>query len=166
MNLIVAVYEDWGIGLNGSQPVVIKADRRHFKEVTGQGTVIVGRRTLEDFPGGKPLKGRRNIILTRDVNFSAEGAEIAHSVAQAVRAAESEDPESVFVIGGESVYRQMLPYCHKAFVTKICAQPPADAFFPDLDQLPEWKIIEEGDEQTEGDIRYSFVTYERVWDFG
>ena len=88
MNIVVAVYDDWGIGRDGGQPVVVKADRRHFKEVTGSGTVILGRRTLEDFPGGRPLKGRRNIILTRDKSFSVDSGEVVHSVSEAIRAAE------------------------------------------------------------------------------
>ena len=161
MDIVVAVYENWGIGFDGSQPVVVKADRRHFREVTGSGTVILGRKTLEDFPGGKPLKGRRNIILTRNVDFSVEDGEVVHSVDDAVRAVEGEDPDQVFVIGGESVYSQMLPYCRRAFVTKIFAALPADAFFPDLDTSEEWQVTEYGEEQQEGDVKFAFVTYER-----
>ncbi len=161
MDIVVAVYENWGIGLNGSQPVVVKADRRHFREVTGTGTVILGRKTLEDFPGGKPLKGRRNIILTRDAEFTVEGGEVVHSVDEAVRAVEGEDPDQVFVIGGESVYRQLMPYCRRAFVTKIYDEPPADAFFPDLDELEEWHAADTGPVMTEEDIKYQFITYER-----
>ena len=159
MNIVVAVYGDWGIGRDGGQPVVVKADRRRFKEVTGSGTVILGRRTLEDFPGGKPLKGRRNIILTRDASFSVDGGEVVHSVSEAIRAVESEDPDSVFVIGGESVYTQMLPYCHKAFVTRIFENPLSDVFFPDLDTFPEWEIEESSEVFHEDGIEYQFYTY-------
>ena len=159
MNIVVAVYDDWGIGRDGGQPVVVKADRRHFKEVTGSGTVILGRRTLEDFPGGRPLKGRRNIILTRDKSFSVDSGEVVHSVSEAIRAAESEDPDSVFVIGGESIYGQMLPYCHKAFVTRIFENPLSDVFFPDLDALPEWDVKESSEIFHEDEIAYQFFTY-------
>ena len=116
MDAIVAVYSDWGIGADGTQPVVLKADRQHFVELTRGRTVIVGRKTLADFPGGRPLKGRRNIVLTRQ-NAAIDGAEIAHSPEQA----RSLCADDAMVLGGQSVFRDMMPYIDRVFVTKMSA---------------------------------------------
>lgn len=157
MDIVAAVYDNWGIGKDGTQPVVVSADRKHFRAVTGHGTVIVGRKTLADFPGGKPLKNRRNIVLTRDPDFSVEGCEAAHSVAEAIRLSENE--EQVFVIGGESVYRAFLPYCERAYLTVIHASPECDAFFPPLDRIPGWEIQETQEEFEENGTKFQFTTY-------
>ncbi len=159
LEIVVAADLDWGIGLNGTQTLVIPEDRRHFREVTGRGTVIVGRRTLLDFPGGRPLKNRRNIVLTRDPAFAVEGGETAHSVEEALALCE-DDPE-VFVIGGESVYRAFLPYCRRAHVTRILARAGNDAFFPPLDSLPGWRLADPGEERESAGLRYAFQTWER-----
>ena len=131
MKLIVAVDRSWAIGREGDQLLYLSADLRRFKELTLGGTVILGRKTLATFPGGRPLKGRRNLILSRSPDFAPEGAEVFRSVEELLAAA----PEDSFVIGGESVYRALLPYCTTAYVTKIDAAFPADRFFPDLDAL-------------------------------
>lgn len=159
MDAIVAVYEDWGIGCGGTQPVVVKEDRKHFREVTGSAAVIVGRRTLEDFPGGRPLKGRRNIVLTRS-NIEIPGAETARSVEAALELVR--DEPQAFVIGGESVYCAMLPHVDRVFVTKIGACPPSDAFFPNLDADAGWRITERGGQREQDSLRYEFLTYERI----
>ena len=160
--IVVAADSNWGIGYKGTQNLVVPEDRRHFRQVTGPGTVIVGRRTLLDFPGGRPLKNRRNIVLTRDTEFKAEGAETAHSVEEALALVASGDPEGVFVCGGESVYRQLLPYCGRAFVTRIDASPEADAHFPNLGKLPDWHLADPGEERESGGLRYRFQVWERV----
>ena len=116
LEAIVAVYADWGIGLKGTQPVVLKADRKHFREITGSDAVIVGRRTMEDFPGGRPLKGRHNIVITRQ-NLTVEGAEVAHTTDEALRLAAQYD--RCLVIGGDSVFRQFFPHMTRVFITKI-----------------------------------------------
>ena len=131
MKLIVAVDRSWAIGREGDQLLYLSADLRRFKELTLGGTVILGRKTLATFPGGRPLKGRRNLILSRSPDFAPEWAEVFRSVEELLAAA----PEDSFVIGGESVYRALLPYCTTAYVTKIDAAFPADRFFPDLDAL-------------------------------
>ena len=155
----MAVYADWGIGCGGTQPVVIRADRRHFRETTGTAAVIVGRKTLVDFPGGRPLPGRHNIVLT---TRSAEipGAEIARSPEEA--AAAGARHERCFVIGGASVYDAMLPWIDRVYVTKIDARPVSDSFFPDLDADPAWRCAEEGSPQEEDGVGYRFCVYERV----
>ena len=136
MDAIVAVYADWGIGAKGTQPLVIPADRRRFRELTMGAAVIVGRRTLDDFPGGRPLPGRENLVLTRQ-NIVIEGAQVVHSPAEAAAAAAQYD--RCFVIGGDSVFRQMFPHLTRVYVTKIDAAPHSDVFFPDLDADPAWR---------------------------
>lgn len=157
MKLIVAVDRSWAIGREGDQLLYLSADLRRFKELTLGGTVILGRKTLATFPGGRPLKGRRNLILSRSPDFSPEGAEVFHSVEELLAAA----PEDSFVIGGESVYRALLPYCTTAYVTKIDAAFPADRFFPDLDALSEWSVAEEGERLEEQGVSFRYVTYVR-----
>lgn len=160
MDAIVAVYSDWGIGAKGTQPIVLKADRAHFVEHTRGKTVIVGRRTLEDFPGGRPLKNRRNIVVTRQ-NIQIDGAEVVHSVDEALAAA---GDEPCMILGGASVFRDFYPYMDRVYVTKIYVQPECDSFFPNLDEAPDWHITHEGEELTEGELTYRFVCYERTCD--
>ena len=158
MEAIVAVYSDWGIGSDGTQPVVLKADRAHFRELTAGAAVIVGRRTLGDFPGGKPLKGRDNIVVTRQQDLVIEGARVVHSTEEALEAAKAYP--RCLVIGGASVYRQFFPYLDTVHITKIELAPKSDSFFPDLDSLPDWDC-EAGDWQEESGIRYCFCTYRK-----
>ena len=158
MEAIVAVYSDWGIGSGGTQPIVVRADRRHFREVTGSAAVIVGRKTLADFPGGRPLPGRHNIVLTRSL-AEIPGAEVVRTGEEAAAAAQRSG--RCFVIGGASVYRQLFPLMTRVFVTKIDARPESDSFFPNLDLDPEWTGAEEGPEMEENGIRYRFRTYEK-----
>ena len=154
---IVAVNRDWGIGAQGTQSVVLHADRKHFREVTRGAAVIVGRKTLADFPGGKPLPGRRNIVLTRS-DRTVDGAETAHSAEEALTLA---GDDRCLVIGGASVYRALLPYCERIYVTKIDACPPSDSFFPDLDSSPDWEVERESDVMEEDGVRFRFVDYIR-----
>ena len=158
LDAVVAVYSDWGIGAGGTQPVTVRADRKHFREITGESAVIVGRKTLADFPGGRPLKGRHNIVLTRQ-DLEIPGAEVVHTPEEAVAAA-WEHP-SCFVIGGDSIYRQLLPRIDRVYVTKLDVCPASDSFFPDLDADPDWICAEVGDWQEEDGIRYRFCTYQR-----
>lgn len=159
MEAIVAVFSDWGIGANGTQQVVLKADRTRFREVTAGAAVLVGRRTLGDFPGGRPLKGRHNIVVTRQP-IEIEGAEVVHDTASALAAAAAQ--ERCLVIGGASVYRQFFPYLDRVYVTKIELCPASDSFFPDLDADPAWVCREEGPWLEEAGTRYRFCVYERV----
>jgi dihydrofolate reductase len=158
MDIVVAVNDDWGIGFKGTQSVVVPEDRKHFRSVTGKGTVIVGRKTIQDFPGGKPLKNRKNIVLTRDENLKIDGAVVVHSMDEAFSAI-SED-ENVFIIGGDSVYKLFLPYCSRAFLTKLLVTPESDTFFPNLDETPNWSVEDMGEELTsENGVKYRFITY-------
>ena len=159
MEAIVAVFSDWGIGSEGTQQIVLKADRAHFRELTAGAAVIVGRRTLGDFPGGRPLKGRNNIVVTRQ-EIEIEGAEVAHSTEEAVALA-ARYPRTL-VIGGASVYRQFLPYVDTVHITKIDRAPKSDSFFEDLDASPDWQAAEPEVWQEEDGVRYCFVTYKRT----
>ena len=159
MEAIVAVFSDWGIGSEGTQQVVLKADRAHFRELTRDAAVIVGRRTLADFPDGKPLKGRNNIVVTRQ-DIDIEGAEVAHSTDEALALA-AKYPRTL-VIGGSSIYREFLPYMDTVHVTKIDLAPASDSFFESLDVSPDFCVRDEGPWQEENGVRFRFVTYERV----
>ena len=159
MEAIVAVFSDWGIGSEGTQQVVLTADRAHFRELTAGAAVIVGRRTLEDFPGGRPLKGRQNIVITRQ-NLVIEGAEVAHDTEEALALA-AKYPRTL-VIGGASVYRQFLPHVDTVHITKIDLAPASDSFFENLDASPDWALKEQGPWQEENGVRYCFQTYKRI----
>ena len=139
MNAIVAANSDWGIGLGGAQPVVIPEDRRRFRLLTDGGIVIAGRKTYEHLPG--PLPNRKNIVLTRDRAFVADGAVVANSPDDVLSEIAASDPDTVFVIGGGDIYRLFLPLCTCAFVTKIDIKSPSDVFFPDLGSLPGWSLV-------------------------
>ncbi len=159
MEAIVAVFSDWGIGSEGTQQVVLRADRAHFRELTRGAAVIVGRRTLGDFPGGRPLKGRNNIVVTRQA-IEIERAEVAHSTREALELA-AKYPRAL-VIGGASIYRQFLPWIDLVHVTKIDLAPASDSYFEDLDASPDFRLRDEGDWLEEDGVRYRFATYERV----
>lgn len=159
MNLIVAVDENWGIGAGGTQTVVIPEDRRRFKELTDGGTIIVGHRTLLDFPGKKPLPGRTNIVMTRNKDLIIDGAAVVTSLDALFMAIADTDPEKVFVVGGDSVFKMLLPYCRYAYITKIEAAPKSDVFFPDLDKSDSWTLDDAGEAKIYGDIGYSFMRY-------
>ena len=157
MNVIVCADQNWGIGREGDLLVRISADLKRFKALTLGHPVILGRKTLATFPGGRPLPGRRNLVLSRDPDFHPEGVEVFRDVEGLITAA----PEDTFVIGGGEVYRQLLPWCGTAYVTRLAEAYPADARFPDLDGDPAWQIQEtEGPFPYEGGL-FRYVTYHR-----
>ena len=157
MQAIVAVDQNWAIGQDGDQLCYLPPDLKRFQRRTTGHPVLLGRKTLATFPGGRPLKNRRNLILSRNEGFCCEGAEVLSSLDALCAAA----PEDAFVIGGGSVYRALLEKCSAVYVTKIQAAFPADTFFPDLDRLPEWYAAEEGEALEQDGIRYRYVTYRR-----
>lgn len=161
MNLIVAVDKNWAIGNQGKLLVSIPSDMKFFREETTGKVVILGRKTLETFPGGLPLKNRVNVILTKNPNFRVPGAIVVHSVEEALEAVKDYEDEKIYVIGGDTIYKQFLPYCKLAHVTKIDHAYEADAYFPNLDQEEQWVITGESEEQTYFDLEYQFVRYER-----
>lgn len=159
MNLIVAADENWGIGYSGTQPLVIPEDRKYFRELTSGKTVVVGRKTLADFPGGKPLPKRRNIVITRDKSLTIDGAETVSNVAELFARLSDIDEDDVFLIGGDSIYELLTDYCRYAYVTKIKAAPPADAFFENLDKNPNWEMVETSGPKFHDGIEYEFAVY-------
>lgn len=161
MNIIVAVDKNWAIGKDNKLLVSIPADMKFFRRETTGKVVVMGRKTLESFPGGQPLKNRTNIVLTANRNYQAKGAIIVHSMEELLEEVKKYPSESVYVIGGDSIYHQMLPYCDTAHVTKIDYAYEADSYFPNLDELPQWRVTESSEEQTYFDLEYTFVKYEK-----
>ena len=158
MELIVAVYDDWGIGADGTQPVALMADRKFFRETTKGAMVIVGRRTIQDFPGQKPLPGRVNVALTRS-NGEIPGFTVCNSPEEAVELAKT--VERAMVIGGGSIYKQMMDYCDTAYVTKVHTTPVSDTYFHNLDTDPNWTmeaVLQSGEENG---IAYEMCLYRR-----
>lgn len=162
MNLLVCVDSNWAIGNQGKLLVRIPNDMKHFREETTGKVIVLGRKTLETFPQGMPLQNRTNIILSRNPKLKVEGAQVVHSVEELLDELKQYDTEDVYVVGGESIYEQLLPYCDVAHITKLDYVYQADAHFPDLDKDPAWKITQDSDEQTYFDIPYQFIKYERV----
>jgi len=158
MELIVAVYDDWGIGCCGTQPIALSADRKFFRETTKGAMVIAGRKTIGDFPGQKPLPGRVNVALTRTVK-EIPGFTVCDSPEAAMELARS--AERCFVIGGGSVYKQMLPYCDTAYITKVHTVTDCDTYFPNLDEMEDWYLAETLLTGEEDDISYEMLLYRR-----
>ena len=156
MELIVAVYDDWGIGREGTQPIALSADRKFFRETTRGATVVAGRRTIEDFPGKKPLPGRVNLAMSRS-EAEIPGFTVCHSPEEVLT--QTKNATRAFVIGGGSVYRQMLPYCDRAYVTKVHTTPESDTFFPNLDEDPDWVLSRTLQSGEENGIAYEMLLY-------
>lgn len=160
MNIIVAVDNNWGIGYKNDLLVRIPNDQKFFREKTTGNVVIMGRKTLESFPEGKPLKNRTNIVITSDKTYKVDGAIVVHSIEEALRKIKNIPIENVFVIGGSSIYTQMISICDTIYVTKISHTFEADTYFPNLDEMDEWKITSESEEMMYDNMKYKFVTYE------
>lgn len=162
MNLIVAVDNNWAIGNRNKLLVSIPNDMKHFREETTGKVVVLGRKTLETFPQGQPLKNRTNIILSAKKDYQVKGAVVVHSIEELLDVLKQYRDEDIYVIGGDSVYRQMLPYCSVAHVTKIDHEYEADTYFPNLDQDVDWEVTADSEEQTYFDLAYRFLKYERI----
>jgi len=159
MNLIVAVDRNWAIGKDNKLLVSIPDDMKFFRETTSGKVVVMGRKTLESFPNGKPLKNRVNIVLTRDNNYQVKDAIVVHSKEELNAELTKYNSDDIFIIGGESIYRMMLDECDRAFVTYVDYAYDADTYFPNLDDNSKWKLAEESEEQTYYDIEFYFRTY-------
>lgn len=162
MNLIVAADANWGIGLNNKLLVSIPSDMKFFRQTTTGKVIVMGKKTLESFPNGLPLAKRTNIVLTGDTSYEAKGAVIVHSIPELLEELKKYNSEDIFVVGGGTVYEQLLPYCDTAYVTKIDFTYQADTFFPNLDELPDWEMTDSSEEQTCFDLEFAFTKYERV----
>lgn len=168
MKLVVAVDKNWGIGYKGELLARVRADLRNFQSITKGHTVVLGSKTLSTFPGGRTLKDRKNIILSRRPDYQPENAIVMHSVDEVIRYAENSD-EEIFVIGGATVYEQLLHCCDTAFVTKFDKSFECDAYFENLDESLEWYLSDVGEEQTtdpetdsEEGMTFRFCTYKRA----
>jgi len=162
MNLIVAVDSNWSIGFQNKLLVSIPADMRYFREKTMNKVVIMGRNTLESFQGGQPLKNRINIVITSKEDYKVKEGIVVHCIEEALEVAEQYFSDDIYVIGGASIYKQMLPYCDRAYITKIDYKYMADTYFPNLDVMDDWVLAEESEEQTYYDLTYTFCRYDRI----
>lgn len=166
MQLIAAVDKNWAIGRRGQMLVTIPADQKMFRQETMGKVVVMGRKTLKTLPGGRPLDGRKNLILTRDPGFQIKGADICRSMDQALLTLEGYKKaglcreEDIFIIGGQTVYEQFLPYCSTAHITYIDYAYEADAYMVNLEREG-WRITASGSEQTYFNLCYEFRRYER-----
>lgn len=161
MKAILSADKNWGIGYQNKLLARIPSDMKFFREKTTGKVVVMGRKTLESFPNGLPLKNRINIVLTGNANYQVKDAIIVHTQEELLKELEKYNDDDIFIIGGESVYRMMLPYCDTVYVTKFDRVYQADTFFPDLDKMDEWVMTEEGEEQTCFDLEFTFTKYER-----
>lgn len=162
MNCIVAVDSNWAIGYKNNLLVSIPADMRFFKNETTGKVVVMGKNTLESFPGGKPLANRTNIVVALEKDYKVPGATVVNSIEEALEAVKEYDTNDVYIIGGGSIYKQFLQYCDVAHVTKIDYAYQADTYFPNLDEDKEWELVGDSDEQTYYDLEYRFLKYERI----
>ncbi len=161
MNLVAAVDENWGIGHRGNLLVRIPADQEYFRKITTGKVVVMGRKTLDTLPGKMPLAKRTNIILSEKPDFQVKYGTVVHSVEACLELLKGYPSEDIYIIGGESIYRQFLPYADVAYVTKIMYRYQADAHFPNLDVLPDWELTADSEEQTYFDLEFFFLKYER-----
>ncbi len=159
MNIIVAVSKNYGIGRDGGLLFSIPEDMAFFRSTTSGKTVIMGRKTLESLPGGRPLKNRRNIVFSRSRDFSLEGVEHVSSVDELLALVNGD--EDAFVIGGEEIYRTMLPYCRRAYITMVDAEAEADRFFPNVEQIDEWILADASEWKEHEGTRFQFREYVR-----
>ena len=161
MKAILSVDKNWGSGYQNRLLVSIPSGKKFFRQTTTGKVVVMGRKTLESFPNGMPLKNRTNIVLTGNKGYHVKDAVIVHSKEELLEELKKYDTDDVYVIGGESIYRMLLPYCSTVYVTKIDQAFQADTFFPNLDEMDEWVMTEEGEEQTCFDLEFVFTKYER-----
>lgn len=160
MILIAAADRNWAIGKDGDLLLRIPEDMKEFARKTTGNVIVVGRKTLESFPGGKPLPKRINVVLTGNPDYDGKGAVVVHSLGDMLRFLDSCADKEVFAAGGESIYRMLLPYCEKAYITRLEETFDADTWMPDLDSMPEWQVEDQTQEYSFGDDhRYRFVTY-------
>lgn len=162
MNLIVCADRNWAIGNNNKLLVSIPKDMKSFREMTTGKVIILGRKTLATFPGGRPLDSRTNIILSTDKKCKVDGAVVINSIDELLKEISKYNSDDVYVCGGESVYKQLIPYCDVAHVTRIDHAYDADTYFPNLDDSDEWEIEVESDEEVYFDVTYTFVKYRRT----
>lgn len=161
MNLIVNVDKNWAIGHRGKLLVSIPEDMKFFRSETTGKVVVLGRKTMETFPGGQPLKNRTNIVLTRNRQYQVKEAVVCYSLEETLDELKKYPSEDVYIVGGDSIYQQFLPYCDTAHVTRTEHAYEADAWFPNLEADPDWELTGESEEKTYFNLEFTFCKYER-----
>ena len=162
MNVILSADKNWAIGFKNQLLTRIPADMKQFRAKTEGAVVVMGRKTLNSLPGGRPLGDRTNIVLTKNPNLKVPGGIVVHSVAQLLEVLQDYENQEVYVIGGGKIYQLLLPYCDTAYITKIDRAFQADTYFPNLDESDEWKQVSVSEEQTYFDLEYAYIQYQRV----
>lgn len=162
MNLYVTADANWAIGNNNNLLIQIPRSQKMFLEETKGKVLVMGRKALETLPQGLPLAGRTNIILSRNEEMQIKNATVVHSIEALLEELKQYADEDVYVVGGESVFQQLLPYCKVAHVVKLDHYYNANKYFLDLDKASEWKLTAGSDELTYFDIAYEFLKYERI----
>lgn len=162
MKLIVAVDRNWGIGKSGELLASIPEDMKFFRTTTTGNVVVMGRKTLESFPGQKPLKNRVNIVLTNNAQYKANGAVIVNSIDELLDILNEYADKDVYVIGGGLIYSQLLEYCDTALVTYIDEEFEADTYFPNLESDGLWKMTDESERKEHEGLAYYFRCYSKV----
>lgn len=162
LKIIAAAASDWGIGKDGDLLFSIKQDMKFFRETTMDNVVVMGRKTLESFPGGRPLKNRVNIVFTRNREFSRDDVICVSSVEELFDVLKNYEDKKAFVIGGGEIYSLLLPYCNEALITKVNSKKRADTFINNFDDDVNWRVHQESEEYTESDCSFKFVSYKRI----
>lgn len=161
MNLIAAADENWAIGYRGGLLASVPEDMKFFRETTTGHVVVMGRKTLESFPHQRPLKNRVNIVLTQDLSYKKEDAVLVHSLEELRRKLEEYPSEEIYVIGGGGIYRQLLDWCDRAYITRLCREFEADTYFPDLDRCGDWELTDRSEPKVYEGLQYYFSVYEK-----
>lgn len=162
MIAILSADKNWGIGYKGDLLVRIPNDMKMFRTLTTGNVIVMGRKTLESFPNGQPLPKRVNIVMSHNTDYQAKGCVVVHNTEELLEELKKYQDKQAYVVGGESVYRELLPYCEEAYVTRIDYTYQADRFFPNLDREDGWELYEEGEEETFFSIEYYFNKYRRI----
>ena len=162
MIAVLSADKNWAIGYKGDLLVKIPNDMKMFRTLTTGNVIVMGRKTLESFPNGQPLPNRVNIVMTQNPDYQAKGCVIVHSTEELLEELKNYSDKQVYVVGGESIYRELLPFCEEAYVTRIDYEYQADRYFPNLDEMKDWEMYEEGEEETFFSIEYYFNKYRRV----
>lgn len=162
MIAVLSADKNWAIGYKGDLLVKIPNDMKMFRKLTTGNVIVMGRKTLESFPNSQPLPNRVNIVMTQNPDYQAKGCVIVHSTEELLEELKNYPDKQIYVVGGESIYRELLPYCEEAYVTRIDYEYQADRYFPNLDEMEDWEMYEEGEEETFFSIEYYFNKYRRV----
>ena len=162
MIAVLSADKNWAIGYKGELLVRIPNDMKMFRNLTTGNVIVRGRKTLESFPNAQPLPNRVNIVMTQNPDYEAKGCVIVHNTEELMEELKNYPDKQIYVVGGESIYRELLPYCEEAYVTRIDYEYQADRYFPNLDEMEDWELYEEGEEETFFSIEYYFNKYRKI----